>query len=103
MVLQALEDAANILAELNINKAGPITQDVIQIIKDEVKDETIQITISPENAKRSITLSQYFLSQKKFLSGYSASGEIVPLGNNQLARKILLNKGKSVTANSIKI
>ena len=100
MVVQALDDASSLLHAIDENKSGPINDDLKAKIKEHLKEnKNSTAEISLDNTKRAIELSNYFLSHKKFLSGYNATGSVEQQSLNhstKLAHKILLHPGISV-------
>ena len=108
MVIQAVENAQVLLSNIEENKFGPIDRDFKTKVKESLEsnvdsDITDCVLISSANASRSIVMNKYFVTHKKYLAGYGASGDLNVQNqvNKTLAKKILLSTGNIVKCNII--
>ena len=104
MIIQSLNTAISLLQRIDEAKKGSLDEGFITKVQDELsKDDTVGSLVSAEAANKSITLNNYFLNQKKFLSGYSNEENTkVPSNlNNSLVKKILHSAGPNVKCQDV--
>ena len=105
MLLQAINNAANVLEAVGELDNAPLTDSFKETVKKYIQENNVdeKVLINLDNTKRSIRMSNYFLAHKKFLSGYTPSGVVDQSVNmtSQLSRKIALYPGNIVPCNAI--
>ena len=109
MIIQAVTDAQEILTligEDNRREIEPGLFAKIQVDPNEQPDLNRLLkasTVKLPAVKKSIRLTEYYLTHKKFLAGYKKDEEVKSNTevNKDLARKILLREGETVTVQVI--
>lgn len=110
MCLQALKLSQNILEKTLTNKYEPIDSEFKKLIDVYLSDEKNQLEfeVDHEITKKSITLMQYFISQKKILAGYTKNYRNFKSANKRILdkkykimRKILLEHGRCIKSKQL--